>query len=59
MRASIPRTINVHVRRLRMRIERDDAHPALLVTVRGVGYKFEERGLLSEVSDSLSAPSEK
>jgi DNA-binding response OmpR family regulator len=46
-----PRTINVHVRRLRMRIERDDARPELLVTVRRVGYKFEERGLLSEVSD--------
>ena len=35
-----PRTVDVHVRRLRKRIERDDADPELIVTVRGVGYKF-------------------
>jgi phosphate regulon transcriptional regulator PhoB len=35
-----PRTVDVHIRRLRKRIERDDAAPELLVTVRGVGYKF-------------------
>jgi phosphate regulon transcriptional regulator PhoB len=35
-----PRTVDVHVRRLRKRIERDDAAPELIVTVRGVGYKF-------------------
>jgi two-component system alkaline phosphatase synthesis response regulator PhoP len=35
-----PRTVDVHVRRLRKRIERDDANPELIVTVRGVGYKF-------------------
>ena len=40
-----PRTVDVHVRRLRARIERDDAHPELLVTVRGVGYKFNDRAL--------------
>ncbi len=40
-----PRTVDVHVRRLRKRIERDDAHPELIVTVRGVGYKFNERAL--------------
>jgi DNA-binding winged helix-turn-helix (wHTH) protein len=40
-----PRTIDVHVRRLRTRIERDDAHPELIVTVRGVGYKFDDRAL--------------
>jgi len=40
-----PRTVDVHVRRLRARIERDDAHPELIVTVRGVGYKFNERAL--------------
>ena len=34
-----PRTVDVHVRRLRKRIERDDASPELIVTVRGVGYK--------------------
>ncbi|HYD48303.1 MAG TPA: response regulator transcription factor [Terriglobales bacterium] len=40
-----PRTVDVHVRRLRQRIERDDANPELILTVRGVGYKFNERAL--------------
>lgn len=34
-----PRTVDVHIRRLRQRIERDDTNPTLLLTVRGVGYK--------------------
>lgn len=42
-----PRTVDVHIRRLRKRIERDDANPQLIVTVRGVGYKFNERALES------------
>ena len=42
-----PRTVDVHVRRLRQQIERDDAYPELIVTVRGVGYKFDERALES------------
>jgi phosphate regulon transcriptional regulator PhoB len=40
-----PRTVDVHIRRLRQRIERDDANPELIVTVRGVGYKFNDRAL--------------
>jgi phosphate regulon transcriptional regulator PhoB len=40
-----PRTIDVHIRRLRRRIERDDSAPELIVTVRGVGYMFDERRL--------------
>jgi DNA-binding response OmpR family regulator len=40
-----PRTVDVHVRRLRMRIERDDARPELMVTLRGVGYKFNDAAL--------------
>jgi phosphate regulon transcriptional regulator PhoB len=40
-----PRTVDVHVRRLRACIERDDSHPDLIQTVRGVGYKFNDRGL--------------
>jgi len=42
-----PRTVDVHIRRLRMRIERDDAHPELICTVRGVGYRFNDRALES------------
>jgi phosphate regulon transcriptional regulator PhoB len=39
-----PRTVDVHVRRLRLLVERDPAHPQLIHTVRGVGYKFNEQG---------------
>jgi two-component system OmpR family response regulator len=35
------RTVDVHVRWLRQKIEVDPAHPRRIVTVRGVGYKFE------------------
>lgn len=36
------KTLDVHVKRLRGKIEQDPAHPVLLVTVRGLGYKFQE-----------------
>jgi DNA-binding response OmpR family regulator len=36
-----PGTVTVHVRRLREKIEADPANPIHLVTVWGVGYKFE------------------
>jgi DNA-binding response OmpR family regulator len=35
------RTIDVHMRHLREKLEDDPANPHWLVTVRGVGYKFE------------------
>jgi DNA-binding response OmpR family regulator len=35
------RTVDVHVRWLREKIEPDPAHPTRIVTVRGVGYRFE------------------
>jgi DNA-binding response OmpR family regulator len=35
-----PRTIDVHVRHLREKIERDPAAPELILTVRGAGYRF-------------------
>lgn len=35
------RTIDVHVRWLREKIEEDPANPTRLVTVRGIGYRFE------------------
>ena len=35
------RTVDVHIRHLRAKLERDPAHPRWLVTVRGLGYKFE------------------
>ena len=35
-----PRTVDVHVRHLREKIERDPAEPDRIQTVRGVGYRF-------------------
>jgi len=37
-----PRTVDVHVRRLREQIETHPDEPKYLVTVRGFGYRFEE-----------------
>jgi two-component system response regulator MtrA len=37
--AADTRLVNVHVQRLRSKIERDPEHPDIVVTVRGVGYK--------------------
>ena len=36
-----PHTLTVHVGRIREKIEEDPAHPRLIVTVWGVGYRFE------------------
>jgi DNA-binding response OmpR family regulator len=36
-----PRTVDVHIRRLREQIEQKPDEPAYLVTVRGFGYRFE------------------
>src|SRR3989440_5338399 len=38
-----PRTIDVHVRHLREKLERDAAEPEIILTVRGVGYRFRDR----------------
>ncbi|EIV94243.1 response regulator transcription factor [Frankia sp. QA3] len=35
------KTLDVHVKRLRTKIEREPGNPRHLVTVRGLGYKFE------------------
>ncbi|MFN0155184.1 MAG: response regulator [Gaiella sp.] len=37
-----PRTIDVHVRHLREKLEEDPAAPRLILTVRGVGYRLRE-----------------
>ena len=37
-----PRTIDVHVRHLREKLERDAKEPELILTVRGVGYRFRD-----------------
>ena len=35
------KTLDVHVKRLRAKIEKDPSHPARIITVRGLGYKFQ------------------
>jgi len=40
-----PRTVDVHIRRLRKAIEKDDSKPQWILTLRGVGYKFDEKAL--------------
>jgi DNA-binding response OmpR family regulator len=37
-----PRTIDVHVRHLREKLEAEPHEPELIQTVRGVGYRFRE-----------------
>jgi DNA-binding response OmpR family regulator len=37
-----PRTVDVHIRHLREKIERDPKQPEYLFTVRGVGYRFRD-----------------
>jgi len=36
-----PRTVDVHIRRLRANIEEDPAHPGYIKTMRGIGYLFD------------------
>jgi len=35
------KTLDVHVKRLRAKVEPDPAHPRYLITVRGLGYKYD------------------
>ena len=42
---SVERTIDVHVRHLREKLEADPSRPEIILTVRGVGYRF---GLAAE-----------
>jgi DNA-binding response OmpR family regulator len=37
-----PRTVDVHIRHLREKLEREPKEPEFLFTVRGVGYRFKE-----------------
>ena len=36
------KTLDVHVKRLRARIETEPADPTRIVTIRGLGYKYEK-----------------
>ena len=36
------KTLDVHIKRLRSKVEADPANPVLILTIRGLGYKFEK-----------------
>ncbi len=38
-----PRTVDVHIRRVRAQIEKDPAHPKYIKTMRGIGYFFDKK----------------
>jgi two-component system OmpR family response regulator len=37
------RVVDVHLAKLRKKVEDDPANPALITTVRGIGYRFEDK----------------
>ncbi|HOV25951.1 MAG TPA: response regulator transcription factor [Pseudobacteroides sp.] len=39
------RTVDVHIRYLRQKIEDDDSTPVYIETVRGIGYRFNDKGV--------------
>jgi two-component system, OmpR family, alkaline phosphatase synthesis response regulator PhoP len=40
------RTVDVHIRYLRQKIEDDDSNPTYIETIRGIGYRFNDKGAL-------------
>lgn len=49
-------TVNSHINRLRAKIENDPAHPQLIVTSWGIGYKFDGTPTPSHQSASVMVP---
>ena len=48
------KTLDVHIKRLRSKIEPDSSAPRYVVTVRGLGYKFENKRRAEESTYELS-----
>ncbi|MDP4180063.1 MAG: response regulator transcription factor [Bacillota bacterium] len=42
------RTVDVHIRYLRQKIEDDDSNPVYIETIRGIGYRFNDKGAVNK-----------
>ena len=49
------KTLDVHIKRLRSKLEPDSARPTRIVTVRGVGYRYERAPRRSDAASALTA----
>lgn len=45
---SVPKAVDVHIGHIRQKIEDDPSNPTLIVTVRGIGYKYEDEPAWTE-----------
>jgi len=50
------KTLDVHIKRLRSRIEDDPSHPKRITTIRGLGYRY-EKAARAEPTPSEEGPS--
>lgn len=46
------KTLDVHIRRLRLKLEKEPSHPKWIVTVRGVGYLLNDGRRISRMSEN-------
>jgi len=46
------RTVDVHIRYLRQKIEEDDSNPIYIETVRGIGYKFNDKSVVKNIDNN-------
>jgi two-component system alkaline phosphatase synthesis response regulator PhoP len=42
------RTVDVHIRYLRQKIEDNDSNPVYIETIRGIGYRFNDKGAVNK-----------
>ena len=50
------KTLDVHVKRLRAKVESDPSNPARIVTIRGLGYKYERPGVSAPRAGRATVP---
>ena len=47
------RLVDTHIRRLRTKIEDDPEHPRVIITARGLGYRFEPSAAAEAAFDAV------